>query len=316
MNPLLVINDVSIYYSSAQKRDVCHNISLSLVEGECVGLIGESGCGKSTLLKSINGLIRDEGGIRKGGIFFQGQSLLDMNNKDYHTLRTSEMAMVFQDCMNALNPAKTIGKQLRELYIHRFSGSYDEAKEHAITALTSIGLNDVERIMRSYPYQLSGGMLQRIGCAMVMMVQPKLILADEPTSALDVVSAQHVLSILKEYVKTCHGTLIVTSHHMPVIYALCDRVLVMVNGYVVEEGATSDILASPLHPYTINLICAARLNDQAHCCQQHIEIDTHPQGCVFQGQCHLKTDICEHQQPPLIEGSSGRKVACYHVSTY
>ncbi len=314
MNPLLSIKDVSIYYISARHKDVCQNISLNLYQGECVGLIGESGCGKSTLLKSIQGLLSDEGVIRRGSIDFAGESLMNLDTTRYQAIQTTDIAMVFQDCMNAFNPSKRIGIQAVELYVHRFGINKKEAKQQVMSILGSVGFQEVHRLMRSYPYQLSGGMLQRVGLAMVFMIQPQLILADEPTSALDVVSAQHILAMLKDYIETTKGTLLLTSHQFSVVSAICHRVLVMYEGYVVEEGITSDILSSPLHPYTINLVCCATYDDHPTRCQMHAEIDSMPSGCVFQHRCHIKKEICSKKQPPLIEVAGGRKVACFHVT--
>ena len=317
MKPLIKLSDVSIRYYPHVQQDACHRINLEIGEGERVGIVGESGCGKSTLLKSINGLLSEEADLYEGDIQFQNTSLRSIQVDKMSEIRTHQIAMVFQDCMNALNPTKRIGQQLIELLIHVHPLTKKAAKQQALEMLDSIGFMDAEKIMRSFPYQMSGGMLQRIALAMVFLIKPQVILADEPSSALDVVSAQYILSMLYQFVTEHKITLLLSSHQLKVVNAVCQRVIVMYQGRIVEEGPTQDIFASPLHPYTLKLVCAASYLDQTTCCQDEgvmLKTDTIPNACIYAHLCPNRSEKCLHSQPPLVMGESGRKVACFHVA--
>ena len=317
MDPIIKLSDVSIHYHTRVNQDACHGINLEIKQGERVGIVGESGCGKTTLLKSINGLVREEAAIYEGDIQFQNISLRSMQSDELFEIRTHQIAMVFQDCMNAFNPTKRIGKQLIELLMHVHPLTKKAAMQEALSVLESIGFADAEKIMRSFPYQMSGGMLQRVSLAMVFLIKPQVILADEPSSALDVVSAQFILSMLHQFVDEHQITLVLSSHQLKLVSAVCQRVLVMYQGHIVEEGPTQDIFASPLHPYTRKLVCAASYLDQTSCCQDEgvtLKPERMPNGCVYASLCPKRSEKCLHSQPPLVRGESGRKVACFYVA--
>lgn len=317
MYPFITFQDVSIRYRG-NAQDACHKVSLSIGKGERIGIVGESGCGKSTLLKSAIGLLGDDAQWYEGNIEYKQHSLRSLHARQMRKIRTHQIATVFQDCMNALHPAKRIGQQLMELICHVHQVSKPEAKQRAQDILYSIGFPDAIKIMRMFPYQLSGGMLQKISLAMVFLVQPQMIFADEPTSALDVVSAQYILSMLHQYVIDHDITLLLTSHQLKVVAAVCQRVIVMYQGHIVEEGAASDVLAAPLHPYTRRLVWSATYSDQTACCQD-IGLMTQPENihessCIYAHLCPVRLAKCFHTQPPMVLLETDRRVACFHVA--
>lgn len=241
---MLEIKNLTIKYED--KGEVVKRINLSVEKGEIIGIVGESGSGKSTLIKSIVGGLSSDSEIVSGSITFEnGNPILS---------RGKEIAMIFQDNRNTLNPIRKIGSQFVELIQEHSNLSKKEAREKAISMLKRMNLPDVENIMESYPHQLSGGMCQRVGIAMAMVFNPKLLLADEPTSALDVTTqaqiVQELINLRDEY-----GTaIIIVTHNLGVAAYMSDRILVMKNGEVVEEGITSQVIRDSQNDYTKLLI--------------------------------------------------------------
>jgi peptide/nickel transport system ATP-binding protein len=226
--------------------------------------------------------------------------------------------LIFQDSINALNPTKRIGIQLVELILFITEMSRLKAQNSAIEVLYKIGFDNPHQIMNMYPYQLSGGMLQRISLAMVFVINPKIILADEPTSALDVVSAQNVLGLLYNYIHENKVSLVVTSHQLNVVSAVCQRIIVMYNGKIVEEGNTDEIIKNPLHPYTKKLVCSAFNLNGNTCCHgesvDRLDQRVEKSGCDFIHACSKRDANCYEKPPVLTELCSGRKVACFNVT--
>lgn len=241
---MLEIKNLTIKYED--KGEVVKRINLSVEKGEIIGIVGESGSGKSTLIKSIVGGLSSDSEIVSGTITFEnGNPILS---------RGKEIAMIFQDNRNTLNPIRKIGSQFVELIQEHSNLSKNEAREKAISMLKRMNLPDVENIMESYPHQLSGGMCQRVGIAMAMIFNPKLLLADEPTSALDATTqaqiVQELINLRDEY-----GTaIIIVTHNLGVAAYMSDRIFVMKNGAVVEEGITSQVIRDPQSEYTKLLI--------------------------------------------------------------
>lgn len=241
---MLEIKNLTIKYED--KGEVVKKVNLSVEKGEIIGIVGESGSGKSTLIKSIVGGLSSDSEIVSGSITFE--------NRNPILSRGKEIAMIFQDNRNTLNPIRKIGSQFVELIQEHSNLSKKEAREKAISMLKRMNLPDVENIMESYPHQLSGGMCQRIGIAMAMVFNPKLLLADEPTSALDVTTqaqiVQELINLRDEY-----GTaIIIVTHNLGVAAYMSDRILVMKNGEVVEEGITSQVIRDSQNDYTKLLI--------------------------------------------------------------
>lgn len=241
---MLEIKNLTIKYED--KGEVVKRINLSVEKGEIIGIVGESGSGKSTLIKSIVGGLSSDSEIVSGTITFE--------NRNSILSRGKEIAMIFQDNRNTLNPIRKIGSQFIELIQEHSNLSKKEAREKVISMLKRMNLPDVENIIESYPHQLSGGMCQRVGIAMAMVFNPKLLLTDEPTSALDVTTqaqiVQELINLRDEY-----GTaIIIVTHNLGVAAYMSDRILVMKNGEVVEEGITSQVIKNPQNDYTKLLI--------------------------------------------------------------
>lgn len=241
---MLEIKNLTIKYED--KGEVVKRINLSVEKGEIIGIVGESGSGKSTIIKSIVGGLSSDSEIVSGTITFE--------NRNSILSRGKEIAMIFQDNRNTLNPIRKIGSQFIELIQEHSNLSKKEAREKVISMLKRMNLPDVENIIESYPHQLSGGMCQRVGIAMAMVFNPKLLLTDEPTSALDVTTqaqiVQELINLRDEY-----GTaIIIVTHNLGVAAYMSDRILVMKNGEVVEEGITSQVIKNPQNDYTKLLI--------------------------------------------------------------
>lgn len=253
MAPILSIEQLDVSYHGTQ---ILQDVTLALDAGEILGVVGESGSGKSTLIKAVIGLLGDNGHIDHGRLDFDGVDLVRINQKELRKLRGKRLGMVFQHPGMSMNPIRKIGVQFYEAL--RAHGSFDkqEARQRVLKILSQLRLTDGERILESYPFELSGGMNQRVAIALAMVLHPALLLADEPTSALDVtVQAQVVRQLMDLRDNFGTGMMIVT-HNMGVISYMVDKVAVMYAGRVVEYGGKLDVLKHPRHPYTKALIAA------------------------------------------------------------
>ena len=251
---MLEINDLTIQYG-AQPPTVEH-FDLSMKQGEIISVVGESGSGKTTVIRAVLGALPGTGRVTAGDIRFHGESLLAKSPEEWRKLRGTRMSMIFQDCGGTLNPIRKIGSQYVEYIRTHQSMTKKEAWDKAVSMLTKMRLPDAENIMNSYPYQLSGGMRQRVGIAMAMTFEPELLLADEPTSALDVTTQAQIVRQMMELRKK-HGTsIILVTHNLGVAAYMSDRIVVMQNGRIVEEGDRKTILERPSCEYTRKLLAA------------------------------------------------------------
>ncbi len=292
------------------------NVSLHVERGEIVGLIGESGCGKSVTSLSILKLIPSPPGkIDSGQIYFNGQDVLKMNPAELRQIRGKAISFVFQEPLSALSPLQRIGQQLVEaLRIHN-DISKKEAWALAAEWLEKVKIPDVKDRMFAYPFQLSGGMQQRVMIAMAMMLDPDLIIADEPTTALDVTIQARIFSLIKEMRHEKTSILLIT-HDMGVIWEMCDRVVVMYASRIAEEADRDDIFVKPAHPYTRGLLnsipkltaVSGRL--EAIPGQVPSPFD-YPSGCHFRDRCPHAFDKCAEKNPPLVELGNGHRAACW-----
>ena len=246
--PILSVRDLWISFS---KEPVVKGISFDIFSGETVALVGESGCGKSVTAQSI---LLPTGQTRRGEIWFQGEDLLCKSAKEMQRIRGKSIGMIFQDPLSSLNPLMTVGQQLIEgLLIH--SGlRKQQAKEKGLEWLQLVGISEPERRYDQYPFELSGGMRQRIMIAMAMACGPLLLIADEPTTALDVTVQAQILDLLKKLTTGRQLSLLFITHDLGIVAGLCDRVLVMQSGKIVEEGTVDNIFYNPRHPYTRQLL--------------------------------------------------------------
>ena len=258
---ILNIEDLSIWYRTYRGYSkVVDHINLQVGKGEKIGLVGESGCGKTTTMKTVMGVLgKDLIHVPDGKIDFAGKNVLEMKQSELLQLRRTGISMISQSPMSALNPVFTIGQQLTDII--KYSGLYKKNDKKAITeaahqALTSVMLSDPDRIMASYPHQLSGGMRQRVMIAAALTTEPRLLIADEPTTALDVTIQAQILKLMKK-INEKHGTgILFISHDLGVIRKLCSRVIVMNQGEIVEEGPVSQVFEKPQEEYTKKLLAA------------------------------------------------------------
>lgn len=236
---------------------VVHDFSLHMRQGEIIGLVGESGSGKSMTALAVAGLLSRHDMRKKGQILFEGMDLLNCERNALRALQGNEISMVFQEPMTSLNPVYRIGRQVEEsLRIHHKDMSGEERKKRAMKMLEEVELEDVERVYRSYPHQLSGGMRQRVMIAAAMICEPKLLIADEPTTALDVTIQAQIVKLLLRINRERHTAILFISHDLSLVKRLCGRVVVMQGGRIVETGAMDTVFENPRELYTQRLIAA------------------------------------------------------------
>ena len=250
---MLSIQDVSVTYGKNPEPAV-RNISFEMEQGEIIGIVGESGSGKTTVIRAIMGCLSGQGRVSGGEILFEGKSLTDLSPEEWRRLRGTELSMIFQDSGAMMNPIRKIGSQYAEYLRAHQRMSRKEAWDMGKKMLERMELPDSDRVMRSYPFQLSGGMRQRVGIAMAMTFQPKLLLADEPTSALDVTTQAQIVRQMLDLRGTYRTGILLVTHNLGVAAYMADRSLVMKEGCIVEAGSREQVLYRPSHAYTRALI--------------------------------------------------------------
>ncbi len=317
---LLDIQNLSVWYKTYRGyAKVVDGINFYVNKGEKVGLVGESGCGKTTTMKTVLRVLdEDTINIPNGEIFFDGVDVLKMKNDALLDLRRKSISMISQAPMSALNPVFTVGAQMMDII--KYSGQYDKAdkKERlkiAADAVTSVMISDPERILNSYPHQLSGGMRQRICIAMALVTPRELLIADEPGTALDVTVQDQIHRLLRALVEEKHRSLIMITHSLGVARELVDRIYVMYAGNIIENCFTKDLFKNPCHPYTKGLMaCVPRLSGGGLSAgiYGYVPDYTNPSpGCRFCPRCPEAMDICKTEKPPMYEVSPGHTVACF-----
>lgn len=253
MSLLFEMKDLSICYNGKQ---VVSHLNLSIKKGEILGIVGESGSGKSTIVKAALGLLDSGGRIESGVISFKDQDLLQLSNKEYQKLRGSCLGSIPQDSKGSFCPVKTIETHLYEALSKEKTPNQIDVKEKAIRLLKQLNILDAERFLKSYPFQLSGGMNQRAGIMIALMLNPSLLFADEPTSALDLISQKHVVTTLMEQRKTKETAMLIVTHNIGLALHMADHILVMRKGEVMEYGETKEIMYHPQSSYTKDLLAA------------------------------------------------------------
>ena len=319
MGKVLEVKDlVTTFRIDKNEYEVLRGVSFDLNENETLCMVGESGCGKSVTTLSVMGLLPNNGRIVSGSIKLNGQELTTMSPKELNTLRGKQMGMIFQEPMTALNPLLTIGRQMTEsLMLHR-GMSKKEAMETAKNYLEKVGIANPEERLKQFPFQLSGGLRQRIMIAMVMSVQPSLLIADEPTTALDVTIQKQVLVLLNKLKKDVSTGVLFITHDLSVVAEIADRVIVLYSGRKVEEGTIEQIFAKPQHPYTIGLMNAVPNVDLDEFDIQPIP-GTFPNitedigGCRFHPRCPYATERCRKEVPEMLETEPGHFVYCHKI---
>jgi peptide/nickel transport system ATP-binding protein/oligopeptide transport system ATP-binding protein len=317
MADLLTIDQLSVTFTTDEGTvRAVDGVSFGVGTGETVGLVGESGCGKSVTAMSILRLIpRPPGHFAGGRILFDGKDLLTLPIEELRAIRGQQISMIFQEPMTALSPLHRVGRQLVEtLQLHQPIGRR-EAWAKSQEWLTKVGIPDAAERMYAYPYQLSGGMRQRVMIAMALMLHPRLIIADEPTTALDVTVQAQVFDLMRQ-MKAKDTALLLITHDMGVIWEMCDRVVVMYASRVAEIAPVKALFAQPLHPYSRGLLAAVpRLRGEK---QRLAAIPgqvpsplNYPAGCHFCDRCPVAFARCRSEKPPLYELPDGRQVACF-----
>ena len=310
---------VTTFRIDKKEYEVIRGISFDIEENETVCMVGESGCGKSVTTLAVMDLLPGNGRIVSGSIKLAGQELTTMSPKERNALRGRQMGMIFQEPMTALNPLLTIGRQMTEgLMLHLGMGK-QEAHAAAVSYLEKVGIANPEDRMRQYPFQLSGGLRQRVMIAMVMAVRPSLLIADEPTTALDVTIQKQVLVLLNKLKKDVSTGILFITHDLGVVAEIADRVIILYSGRKVEEGPIHNIFARPLHPYTIGLMKAVPNVDEDDFDIQPIpgtfpNITEEIGGCRFHPRCPYATQRCRQEIPAELTVEPGHTVCCHKVA--
>ncbi len=292
-------------------------VNLYIKRGETLGVVGESGCGKSVTSLSIMQLVsKPSGKIVEGEILFEGEDLVKKSEAEMRKIRGNDISMIFQEPMTSLNPVYTIGDQIAEAIMLHQGLNHKDATDKAIEMLRLVGIPLPERRVKEYPHQLSGGMRQRVMIAMALSCNPKLLVADEPTTALDVTIQAQILELMKKLKKELGMAIMLITHDLGVVAEMCERVVVMYGGKVVEEGDAVSIFKSPLHPYTEGLLKSVPRMDEdvekLHVIEGVVPNPLHlPAGCRFHPRCPVAVDKCREAQPTLEKVAEGRYVACF-----
>ena len=315
---VLSVKDLKTYFHTATGiAKAVDGVSFTLDAGKTMGIVGESGSGKSVTASSIMRLLPQNGKIMGGEIDFDGVDMMKLSKKQLVALRGNEIAMIFQDLMTSLDPVFKVGNQMVEMICAHQNVSKEAARAMAIEALGRVGIPNPEKRMDAYPYELSGGMCQRVIIAMAICSHPKIIIADEPTTALDVTVQARVLELLRELQRNLNTGILLITHNLGVVWEMCDDVMVMYAGQTVEKAETKELYAAPLHPYTWGLLDSIpRLSDESKGMLTTIpgvppDLRLTGECCNFCNRCRYAQDICRTSVPPLVEVKPNHFVACH-----
>jgi len=315
---VLRVTDLETSFTRDKKEiKILRGVNFAIRKGEILGLVGESGSGKSLTSLSIMQLFHGTTGkIVNGSIHFNGDDLTKMSEAEIRKIRGKQMAMIFQEPMTSLNPVLKIGKQLMEAIEMHLKLPKNESRHHAIQMLKNVGIGRAEEIIYEYPHQLSGGMRQRVMIAMAMACHPNLLIADEPTTALDVTIQAQILELMKKLKEENDTAILLITHDLGVVAEMCDRVVVMYAGQVVEEAGVFELFASPNHPYTKGLIASVpKIGDNKEILDsingQVPSPQNMPNGCKFAPRCNEAMSICHQESPPTVEISATRQCSCW-----
>ena len=322
--PLLEVDSLSVSFtteasaSNSARARVVENVSLTLRPGETLGLVGESGCGKSVTAMSIMRLIPSPPSHVDGGrILFQGDDLLALDKGEMRAIRGDRIGMIFQEPMTSLNPTFSIGYQIAEVFrIHR-NMSEAAARRESIDILAMVGIGAAERRLHQYPHELSGGLRQRVMIAMALACRPDILIADEPTTALDVTVQAQILDLLRRLQSEIGMSVLLITHDLGVVAEVCERVLVMYAGRIVESATVDELFRRPRHPYTAGLLASSpRLGKRRPVLPTIPGMVPAPglrgSGCHFAERCPRVTEHCHGEMPPLAADGPGHDVACWN----
>jgi peptide/nickel transport system ATP-binding protein len=322
--PLLQVRDLAVIYALDGTRRVAaiEGLSLDIAAAEAVGLLGESGCGKTTLGLSLLGLLPAAGRVVDGAVVFQGTNLLALGEPQLQKIRGAELAMVYQEPAQALNPVIRVGDQIAEVVRAHRKLSLSRAREEAKGLLAQVGLPANSCIDQAYPHQLSGGQKQRVVIAQAVACHPSLIIADEPTTALDATTQGEILTLLKALQAKLQLALLLISHDPDALEQFVERILVMYAGRLVEEGPTKKVMENPCHPYTRALL-QTRLRKGVSENHKRLlptipgeppDLTNLPQGCAFANRCPDTKNICRARKPDAFYVEPSRRVECFNYA--
>lgn len=314
---LLEVQDLQVSFDTADGvLPAVRGVSFSLDEGEALGIVGESGSGKSQTVLAIMGLLADNG-IASGKAVLAGQDLLGLKPADLNRVRGEKISMIFQDPMTSLNPYLTIGRQMTEVLTLHKGMSRKDAQLEAVRMLDAVHIPDASNRLERYPHEFSGGMRQRVMIAMSLLCRPRILIADEPTTALDVTVQAQILRLLDEIRQEFRMAVVLITHDLGVVAEVCDQVIVMYGGRVMESGSLHDIFRGSRHPYTRGLLASVPRLDQTRGGRLKgipgtpPSLRKPPPGCPFADRCSYRLDGCAAAPPPLEARESGHSVACY-----
>ncbi len=318
MDKLLEIKNLrTVFKTYAGQVSAINDISISIGYGEAVGIVGESGSGKSVTMLSVMRLLSENGKVTSGEIVFNGRNMAEMSEKEMQVIRGNEIGMIFQDPMTSMNPVFTVGNQLVEAILkHNKKMPRKQAVEKAIDMLKLVGMPSPEKRFHQYPHEFSGGMRQRAMIAMALSCEPKLLIADEPTTALDVTIQAQIIELMKELKDKINMSIILITHDLGLVADVCERVVVMYGGTIVEQGPVEDIFYNPKHPYTLGLLSSIpRLNmgkERLNPVEGHPpDMINPPVGCPFAARCSKAMEICNLHKPQYEKISENHGAACW-----
>ena len=315
-NILSVQNLHTSFHTDKGEVKAVNGVTFNLEKGKILGIVGESGSGKSVTAYSIMRILEKNGRITEGKILYKGQDIAEFSEKQMREFRGKCCSIIFQDPMTSLNPVFTVGNQLREAIELHTDRKGKEAEARAIEMLTLVGVNEPEKRVKQYPYELSGGMRQRVMIAMALACNPKIIIADEPTTALDVTIQAQILELMQSLQKKLGMAIIMVTHDLGVIADMCDEIIVMYGGRVCERGTAEDIFYRPHHEYTKGLLRSIPNVDRIG--EKLIPIPgtpinllNMPKGCAFCPRCEEAMKICIEEQPPEMQMPDGHFASCW-----
>ncbi|MBM7573458.1 ABC transporter ATP-binding protein [Aquibacillus albus] len=322
-NTILQVERLQTEFTNDKKKvKVLHGVNFHIKKGEVLGLVGESGCGKSLTSLSIMRLFKGTTArISDGEILFQKnkEEEIDLTNipeEEMRMLRGKQIAMIFQEPMTSLNPVMKIGEQLTEPICLHLGYGKKKARTHAINMLENVGIPRADEVINEYPHQLSGGMRQRVMIAMAMSCNPQLLIADEPTTALDVTIQAQILDLMRQLQQDQNMSMLLITHDLGVVAEMCDRVVVMYAGKVIEEASVLDLFESPKHPYTKGLIASVpkigNLKEKLSSIKGRVPTpENMPEGCKFAPRCEEAMPICFQKEPATKAFKGNRHCSCW-----
>lgn len=304
------------FFTPAGEVKALNDVSIHLNDGEVLGIVGESGSGKSVTAYSLMGLTAYPGKLVGGTIDFNGHRINDLSEKEFRKIRGNEVSIIFQDPMTSLNPVYTIGNQIMEVILLHTDKNKEQARARAKELLELVGINEPEKRLKQYPHELSGGMRQRVMIAIALACEPKLLIADEPTTALDVTIQAQILDLIRGLNEQMNTSVLFITHDLGVVSELCDTVIVMYTGRIVEKAPVRELFSDPKHPYTVGLMSAIPRITKDRPPLETIEgVVPNPteqiSGCSFWPRCPHATEQCKQGEPPVVQLSEERQVRCW-----